>query len=89
MAQVMTKVQPVKGNLVNVLRLSDLCDFEEHHSTIPLNLNKNAKFMFIASGDDQNYDMKRNVSTNFLLAFVRQGRTTHGGEQVGGHTQIK
>jgi len=60
MAQVMSNVKHVKGNIINVLQLNDLLEFEGHHSTIPINLNKDAKFMFIASGDDQNYDMKRN-----------------------------
>ena len=53
--------------------MSDGFQLEGHHSTIPLNLNKNSKYLLVAGYDDQGYDMIRHVSMlhveNILLYF--------------------
>ena len=60
--EMMSKVKHVRDNIVNVRGLSDLYEFEGHHSTIPLHLNQGSKYLFIASVEDQNFDMTRTVS---------------------------
>ena len=63
--ELMAQVKPVRDNIINVRGLLKQYESEGHHSTIPLHLNQGSKYLFIASGDDQNFDMTRHVSKNY------------------------
>ena len=59
MEKLMSKVKRLDGNIVNLQSLSDFYKFEGDKSTIPFHKNRKARYMFVAGGDDQNYQMQR------------------------------